>query len=158
MKNTGIIRRIDDLGRVVIPKEIRKNLHIKEDDPLELYVYDNMVCFKKFSPMSNNQKVIDVAMKLAEKEDLSIAIYDTDKLIAGKAPYPVLVSDDWRKRSLFNFYVNYYDELYDCFIFPIVFNGELCGYIAAQKNQLPDQKIHCVEMIANYLSMVLERE
>ena len=54
MKNTGIIRRIDDLGRVVIPKEIRKNLHIKEDDPLELYVHDNMVCFKKFSPMSNN--------------------------------------------------------------------------------------------------------
>lgn len=50
MKATGIIRRIDDLGRVVIPKEIRRNFHIREGDPLEIYMSDDgkYVCFKKY--------------------------------------------------------------------------------------------------------------
>ena len=49
MKSTGLVRRIDDLGRVVIPKEIRRTLNIKEDDPLELFVEDKMVCFQKYN-------------------------------------------------------------------------------------------------------------
>lgn len=53
MKSTGIVRRIDDLGRVVIPKEIRRSLKIKEGDPLELFVTDDKcVCFKPYSPYS----------------------------------------------------------------------------------------------------------
>lgn len=48
MKTTGIVRRVDDLGRIVIPKEIRRALHIKEGDPLEIYVDDNVVCFKNY--------------------------------------------------------------------------------------------------------------
>lgn len=52
MKATGIVRRIDDLGRVVIPKEIRRTLHIKESDPLEIFTdRDGAVIFKKYSPM-----------------------------------------------------------------------------------------------------------
>lgn len=48
MKATGIIRRIDDLGRVVIPKEIRRNLGIYEGEPLEIYLVDGGVVFRKF--------------------------------------------------------------------------------------------------------------
>ena len=48
MKNTGIIRRIDDLGRVVIPKELRRLFRIAEGDPLEIFTQDNMICFKKY--------------------------------------------------------------------------------------------------------------
>lgn len=47
---TGIVRRIDDLGRVVIPKEIRSHLHINEGDPLEISVEDNKVCFELYHP------------------------------------------------------------------------------------------------------------
>lgn len=47
IKETGIIRRVDDLGRIVIPKEIRRKLDIKEGDALELFVGDNSVKFKK---------------------------------------------------------------------------------------------------------------
>lgn len=48
MKATGIIRRIDDLGRVVIPKEIRRSCHIREGDPLEIFRENDCVCFKKY--------------------------------------------------------------------------------------------------------------
>lgn len=48
MKATGIVRRIDDLGRVVIPKEIRRTLAIREGDPLEIYITDGGVLFRKY--------------------------------------------------------------------------------------------------------------
>ena len=52
MKATGIVRRIDDLGRVVIPKEIRRTLRIREGDPLEIYTdTQGGVVFRKYSPM-----------------------------------------------------------------------------------------------------------
>ncbi|MFA5659735.1 MAG: AbrB/MazE/SpoVT family DNA-binding domain-containing protein, partial [Oscillospiraceae bacterium] len=53
MKATGIVRRIDDLGRVVIPKEIRRTMRIREGDPLEIYTSnDGEVIFKKYSPIN----------------------------------------------------------------------------------------------------------
>lgn len=59
MKATGIVRRIDDLGRIVIPKEIRKKLRIREGEPLEIYL-DNvngmsMVCFVKYNHNSTEE-------------------------------------------------------------------------------------------------------
>lgn len=50
MKATGIVRRIDDLGRIVIPKEIRRNLGLREGEAMEIFLEDNCVCFKKYSP------------------------------------------------------------------------------------------------------------
>ena len=52
MKATGIVRRIDDLGRVVIPKNIRRTLHIRESDPLEIYIDNDSVIFKRYDPSS----------------------------------------------------------------------------------------------------------
>lgn len=53
MKATGIVRRMDDLGRVVIPKEIRRQMRIREGDPLEIYTENGYVCFKKYSPIGD---------------------------------------------------------------------------------------------------------
>lgn len=50
MKATGIVRRVDDLGRVVIPKEIRRTCGIREGDPLEIFLQDDAVVFKKYNP------------------------------------------------------------------------------------------------------------
>lgn len=50
MKATGIIRRVDDLGRVIIPKEIRRSCNIREGDPLEIFVENGCVCFSKYQP------------------------------------------------------------------------------------------------------------
>lgn len=65
MKATGIIRRIDDLGRIVIPKEIRRNLGIREGDPLEIFLHEGCVCFKKYIP-NKLEKVSDAFKELAD--------------------------------------------------------------------------------------------
>lgn len=49
MRATGIVRRMDDLGRIVIPKEVRRTLSLKEGDPFEIYTDNNVVCFKKIN-------------------------------------------------------------------------------------------------------------
>lgn len=71
MKETGIVRRIDELGRVVIPKEIRKTLRIKEGDPLEIFTEKDELVFKKYSPMITishyAEGVAESIYKLTEK-------------------------------------------------------------------------------------------
>lgn len=56
MRRTGIVRRIDDLGRIVIPKEVRKTLRIKEGEPMEIFIEDDGVIFKKYDVNKNNQE------------------------------------------------------------------------------------------------------
>ena len=49
MKATGIVRRIDDLGRIVIPKEIRRSMRLREGDAMEIFLEDNCICLEKYS-------------------------------------------------------------------------------------------------------------
>ena len=53
MKSTGVVRRIDELGRIVIPKEIRKNLRIKNGDSLEIFLDDEAIILKKYSQIES---------------------------------------------------------------------------------------------------------
>ena len=83
MKATGIIRRIDDLGRVVIPKEIRRRLHIKEGDPLELYVTDEVAAFKKHSVLGEFGACAQkFANHLAKALAMDIVITNMDTVVA----------------------------------------------------------------------------
>ncbi|MDD9150696.1 MULTISPECIES: stage V sporulation protein T [unclassified Sporolactobacillus] len=84
MKATGIVRRIDDLGRVVIPKEIRRTLRIREGDPLEIFVdHDGEVILKKYSPMSElGDFAKEYAESLAENSGKLTIISDRDAVIA----------------------------------------------------------------------------
>lgn len=50
MKSTGIVRKIDELGRIVLPKELRRTLDIEEKDPLEIFIEDNTIILKKYQP------------------------------------------------------------------------------------------------------------
>ena len=65
MKAEGIVRRVDDLGRIVIPKEIRRNLGIHEGDPLEIFLHEDCVCFKKYTT-NKLEKVFDAFKELAD--------------------------------------------------------------------------------------------
>ena len=84
MKATGIVRRIDDLGRVVIPKEIRRTMRIREGDPLEIYTdREGEVIFKKYSPIGElSSFASQYADTLYKTCDLSVIICDRDAVIA----------------------------------------------------------------------------
>ena len=84
MKATGIVRRIDDLGRIVIPKEIRRTMRIREGDPLEIYTEsDGTVIFKKYSPIGElSEFASQYAESLAKTTGLACCISDTDTVIA----------------------------------------------------------------------------
>jgi AbrB family transcriptional regulator (stage V sporulation protein T) len=83
MKATGIVRRIDDLGRVVIPKEIRRTLRIREGDPLEIFVdRDGEVILKKYSPIGElGDFAKEYAESLFESTNHITMITDRDNII-----------------------------------------------------------------------------
>ena len=83
MKATGIVRRIDDLGRVVIPKEIRRTMRIREGDPLEIYTdREGEVIFKKYSPIGELATFAgQYAETLHKTCGLAVAICDRDAII-----------------------------------------------------------------------------
>jgi AbrB family transcriptional regulator (stage V sporulation protein T) len=84
MKATGIVRRIDDLGRVVIPKEIRRTLRIREGDPLEIFVdREGEVILKKYSPIGElSEFAQEYADSLYEAIGHIACIADRDQIIA----------------------------------------------------------------------------
>ena len=84
MKATGIVRRIDDLGRVVIPKEIRKTMRSREGDPLEIYTNnEGEVIFKKYSPIGELSEYVNVfAETLSKATGNTAVIVDKDVVIA----------------------------------------------------------------------------
>ena len=84
MKATGIVRRIDDLGRVVIPKEIRRTMRIREGDPLEIYTSrDGEVIFKKYSLMGGlDDFAAQFCETLAKSCNTIAAVTDRDTVIA----------------------------------------------------------------------------
>ena len=148
MKATGIVRRIDDLGRVVIPKEIRRTLKIREGDPLEIFLENNdCVCFKKYSVLGSlDDKVLRIALTMAENSGLqSIAIYDTVSKLCGTENFLSYVPSVWeRGNEPFE-----YSETYG--VYPITTNGERVGYVVYKRSNMSCE----MTMIARYLSIAV---
>ena len=84
MKATGIVRRIDDLGRVVIPKELRRTMRLREGAPLEIFTEkDGELIFKKYSPIGElSDFASDLCESLRRASELPAAICDRDGLVA----------------------------------------------------------------------------
>ena len=82
MKATGIVRRIDELGRVVIPKEIRRTLRIKEGDPLEIFTERDELMLKKYSPIATLERFSEAtARSLHDLSGKLSVICDTDGVL-----------------------------------------------------------------------------
>ena len=143
MKATGIIRRIDDLGRVVIPREIRRSLKIREGDPLEILIEKNCVCFKKYSTLGSfSEDILRVAQDMAQRTfKHQIAIYDRDSKISGPNSYSSYADESWEdKRTPFK-----YEGMG---VYPIISDGELYGYVCCPGSDMSAE----MTMIACYLS------
>lgn len=123
MKATGIVRRIDDLGRVVIPKEIRRQMKIKEGDPLEIFIDGKMVCFQPYNPIETEQW--EVALRIAKTmlKDIKFAILNSYGEVMGANTKEVVIDNE-----------KYFTE--------IVVNAEVVGYIHALEDDAPITEIY----------------
>ncbi|MGI5825131.1 MAG: stage V sporulation protein T [Bacillota bacterium] len=178
MKATGIVRRIDDLGRVVIPKEIRRTMRIREGEPLEIYVdNDGEVILKKYSPMG---ELSSFSKEYAEAMNQTIGhvvcISDRDVMIAvsggmKKELMGKSVGDDIeqamenRKPLTGNHHMLVKDQadgsIGDSIIAPIVSQGDPIGsvIICAKDNtsKLGEVEQKLAETAANFLAKQMEQ-
>ena len=146
MKATGIVRRIDDLGRVVIPKEIRRTLKIREGDPLEILIEKNCKKKKKYSTLGSfSEDILRVAQDMAQRTfNHQIAIYDRDSKVSGPNSYSSYVDESWEDNST-SF------EYEGMGVYPIVSDGELYGYICCPETDMGTE----MTMIVCYLCAVV---
>ena len=147
MKATGIIRRIDDLGRVVIPREIRRSLKIREGDPLEILIEKNCVSFKKYSALGfMDDETLRIALAMAKNSGLRpIAIYDRGTKLQGSENFPLYVPDKWEHERKPFAYNNTYG------VYPIITDSELMGYVVCDWRDMSCE----MGMIARYLSVAV---
>ena len=168
----GMVRKVDELGRVVIPKEMRRVLNIKTGSSLEMFINDeNQVVLKKFSEISNMiyfaENIIDtiyeqfdVPCLIADEENV-LVVKGTNKKeyldkkinknINHKANIPLVLNKD---KSIF------LDKSFDYnfnYIFSVTSEGYVCGYIVLMSNfELSNEIIDIVLVLARFLSNILK--
>lgn len=132
MKATGIIRRIDDLGRVVIPREVRRTMGIREGDPLEIYTGQRgEVIFKKYAPTKDQECAAVLKGLLFSVKSIEgvgkVAIYGTDDtLIDGNdKSFPTVL----RERADICDEFKWYEEVYT------IVGSDIIGYLVVEYNQ-----------------------
>ncbi|HOL17724.1 MAG TPA: stage V sporulation protein T [Bacillota bacterium] len=184
MKATGIVRRIDDLGRVVIPKEIRRTLRIREGDPLEIFVdRDGEVILKKYSPIGElSEFAQEYADSLYEAMGHISCIADRDTIIAvAGAPKKEFVNRplssavekvmETRKSVLINNTSEhqYYQDADDMIgarfinevIAPIIAEGDPIGAVIMGSRdpnvKMGDLELKLVETAASFLAKQMEQ-
>lgn len=80
MISTGIVRRIDELGRVVIPKEVRRAMKIKDGDPLEIWRDGNKLVLVKYAPVNEKQDAVEALQEWLKDVELSAALTDIERM------------------------------------------------------------------------------
>ena len=127
MKATGIVRRIDDLGRVVIPKEIRRTLRIREGDPLEIFTdREGEIILKKYSPIGELAAFAGMyADSLAKEAGCLVCICDMDQVVAA--------SGNGRKEVDEKKYIRVFREQEKDYVWesitPIICEGDVVGAV-----------------------------
>ena len=172
MKATGIIRRIDDLGRIVIPKEIRKQLKINEGEKIEIYINDlEQIILKKYSSLKN---IRDIAQKITDsiyyKLKYNILITDTSTVIAasgknkkdyinGEISNELLNIINKREDKLLTnlSIISNIEEINNCKINLIKENGDVSGLLIYIKDtEINDEELKILDISASFLSKYLE--
>ncbi len=177
MKATGIVRRIDDLGRVVIPKEIRRTMRIREGDPLEIYTdHDGEVIFKKYSPVGElHSFAMSYAETLNKSCGLKVVICDRDTVIASAGVPKKEYSESkiteeadeliekrseyiWSEGDNEKFLTSRSSEKISV-LSPIVTSGDIIGAVASiseERKKPDDMEIKMIQTAASFLSKQLE--
>lgn len=183
MKATGVVRRIDDLGRIVIPKEIRRTLHIKEGDPLEIFTdKEGEIILKKYSPIGElSEFAAGYAETLSKTTGHIACITDKDTVIAvsggskkeflEKALSPELEKVIENKEIYTSKANNEIalpitqndnkDRLYNSqVVYPIISDGDVIGSVILlskeQNTKMGDTELKVVQSAAGFLSSQMD--
>ena len=177
MKATGIVRRIDDLGRVVIPKEIRRSMRIREGDPLEIYTdAGGEVIFKKYSPIGElSTFASQYAEALLRGTQLAVIICDRDHCVAaaGISKKEVLerrnsaaLEEIMQSRRLYTARAEEQIEALDgidreiCVASPIISAGDVTGAVVMLSNEAShtptETDIKLIQVAAGFLGKQME--
>ena len=168
MKLAGIVRRIDELGRIVIPKEIRKTLHIKNGENLEIFINDGNIILKKYSELGNIKELSDtIAETLNQTLKANILISDTDKFISISGNLKKEISETVLKYinnrkiiSLNNETINLTKtekEKGNIIISPIISSGDALGAIILITNkEINNQTVNTINILSNILAKHIE--
>lgn len=174
MKSTGIIRKIDELGRIVIPKEIRKSMHIKEGENIEIYIDSDNIILRKFSVLKN---ISDIAQNLVDSIyktlKCNVIITDTNKVIATNNK----IKKDLLDKNLNSYMLSYMnkkdkfiesnnnrmqitdDFFVECasIVTPIFVNGDINGLLILynEDNNITGNNIDIVSFVSNFFENYL---
>ena len=170
MKATGIIRRIDDLGRIVIPKEIRKKLKINDGENIEIYISDEKIILQKYSNIKN---IKDIAQNLTDsiysilKDD--VIITDTEMVISASGKYRKNLINKKISNELINMMnkkdnnihnniniVNDIEIAENFKINVITENGDIKGSIILISNNITKEKEQIININTTFLNKYLE--
>ena len=175
MKSTGVVRRVDELGRIVIPKEIRRTLKIRDGEELEIFVDDDVIILKKFSKIADlgdvAKKMIDVVSPLIGK---TILVSDRDNYIVGSGENKknflnksiskhiadiIFNKNIVVEKSISNInLINNIIDSYSYIICPIICYGDSVGSIIFLSNSsdISEFDINISNMIAQFLGKYVE--
>lgn len=174
METTGVVRRIDELGRIVIPKEIRRTLGIKDGASLEIYIDKDVVALKKYSTMNNLVEISNVYSEtIYTTMKMEMFITDRDNIIS----CPNLRKKEYLNKSISkyledcivkrtkikendrkNLYITE-DNFIECnyIISPIIANGDVIGLVILINNEkLNENDKNIVDIASQFLGKNVE--
>ena len=175
MKSTGIVRRIDELGRIVIPKEIRNNLRLRSGENIEIYTDNDSIIMKKFSIVN---RISDLAQELTDAmyTFLKYNIFITDmhgviaasgnkkKELLNKELSETLIEKIEKREKMFEGRIKDIEiiknKTYTCSYMtnPIIKDGECIGLIVifSEDDKLTLDELHIIEIVSSFISKYLE--
>ena len=173
MKATGVVRRIDELGRIVIPKEIRKNFRIKEGENVEIYIDDNNIILKKYSELKNvsdiSSNIIDSVFSVINKDiiitdmsnimELSLSLKNVFFNKELSVEYQNMLSKREKiiQKSSKNLCITDQIVDYSYIVNPMIVNGDLIGSIVLlSKDTITNNDIIVVDIITKILTKYIE--
>lgn len=175
MKSTGIVRRIDELGRIVIPKEIRNNLRLRSGENIEIYTDNDSIIMKKFSIVN---RISDLAQELTDAMytflKYNIFITDMHNIIAvsgnkkkellNKELSEFMIEKIEKREKMFEGHIKDIEiiknKIYTCSYMtnPIIKDGECIGLIVifSEDEKLTLDELHIIEIVSSFISKYLE--
>lgn len=174
MKTTGVVRRIDDLGRIVIPKEIRKTLHIRDGESMEIFVDNDYIALKKYSCLDD---LVNISKELVESISnefkKNVFITDMNKIIAWSGNDRKIYYDKNISSYIYNKInerkmINIVDERIELIdgkdivcnflMFPIIANGDVKGSISimSEYDSITTNEEQIIKVIAQFLGKQVE--